>query len=327
MFRKLNLWFKIDKYNEKNFFVKQQDEFNYVVGATNGLRSFVTFHERIMFVTVKHTDDTHLFRYCTEMHDSDMSYLDFVINEAKSSFYFHISKKSFSTFELFSQNIILNNAPLRKYKANGELNIEFFVKDLLCHYYEDSAYKIVKFTTKKVIENIYKFKVEENKNKYVCYMYDDILIEVSNYYNYLKKSIELHRQKKDTLSKILNESFYRLQKQINLSKVPILKINTEFFVFDRKKCSFILRSTNNENNKIFCVTYIDAKLKITENIANLIPDTRTHLQLLDVVDKNFNIFRLSKPSEAILQSLRELDLSTNIPLNNDDLIVLDMCNI
>lgn len=57
------------------------------------------------------------------------------------------------------------------------------------------------------------------------------------------------------------------------------------------------------------------------------PDTQTHLTLLDVVDKNLNKFRLSKPSEAILQSLRDLDLSTKIPLNNDDLIVLDMCNI
>lgn len=82
-------------------------------------------------------------------------------------------------------------------------------------------------------------------------MSNDVLIEVNNYHNYLKKSIDIHRNKKDTLSKILNESFYRFQKQINLSKVPILKINTEFFVFNRNKCSFTLRSTNNENNKVF----------------------------------------------------------------------------
>lgn len=108
MFRKLNLFLKVDIYNEPNFFVKKIDDTHYMIGSSNGLRSFVTFHDRIMFVKVLQTDDSLASRYCTPMNDVNMSYADFVIIQAKKTIHLHIQKKYIYNFVFFNFNSFLN---------------------------------------------------------------------------------------------------------------------------------------------------------------------------------------------------------------------------
>jgi len=82
-----------------------------------------------------------------------------------------------------------------------------------------------------------------------------------------------------------------------------------------------------KNKELITLTYYKGKVKTTTTIT-ITDEIKNHeMSISNTVMDKIESLKLKKPSEAILQSLRELELPTKIPLNNDDLIVLDMCNI
>lgn len=327
MFRKLNLLLKVDIYNEANFFVKKTDETHYVVGSTNGLRAFVTFDRRVMFVKVLDTDDSVISRYCTPMNDVDISYADFVIMEAKKTIYLHINKKSIESFELFAFNIFMKKKALEGVHIHHQepvISKDSCLYDNLYYHFEDIDYKKVEFIKKKVIKNIYKFQFTQHCKKHSYYMLDKRLIEVSNYQSYFTQVNNTRKNKKTTVNTLLVDAADKFKQHINLSQIPLLKIDDEFCVFERKQ-NLNIHYVN--QSKITSLGYISGKLEFGEVRADSFAITKYHLTLLQVIETNFKKLCLSKPSEHIIKALTELDLPVSLPLSEDDLIVLDMYKI
>lgn len=308
MFRKLNLFLKVDIYNEPNFFVKKIDDTHYMIGSSNGLRSFVTFHDRIMFVKVLQTDDSLASRYCTPMNDVNMSYADFVIMQAKKTIHLHIQKKYIYNFVFFNFNSFLN-----KKSSQSEIY----------HDFEGVDYKEVEFFRKKVIKNIDKFQFKQQDEKHSYYIFDKLLFEVSNYHNYFRHILK-SKKNNSTIEKLLGGSGEHFSQHINLSQIPLLKIDNEFCTFVRKKNLNIHYVTQ---AKIINFGYLSGKLNFGEVNASSTSVMRYHLNILEMVDNKFNKLRLTKPSEHIITTLTELGLSTRLPLSNDDLMILDMYKI
>lgn len=72
-----------------------------------------------------------------------------------------------------------------------------------------------------------------------------------------------------------------------------------------------------------------SKGRVHKNIKSVAFDTvkQHEMDISTGVMMHIDTFKLTHPSVDIINSLQKFDISTKLPLNADDLLILDMCQL
>jgi len=367
MFYKLLTLFRILLYSEPAFFIKKVTSINYFVAAKNGLNAEITIRDRFMFVKAWSDRDYVAFYYCTPMKASDDSFDRFVIDNIKNSIVFILPTEKLRSyvnnysecFEKFSTPefpvINAGGSILDKFGAHSEdeKKIYTFIK------LDGTRYPIIYFTKKRIIKNVFRYnlKVVKRKDtstiKKISYLVDGNLFDISNIDSFYSSKINHSSMPRVTAWMMFNnincqsdktigfdnqlfKHNENISKCLNLEDIWLLRTeNKEFCLFEKNRkhltLSYITRPRMNssEDKKEIMVTLTYHKGKIKKKTQILIPDEskRHEMAISNQVMVNIDTLRLTKPSKSILDRLRSLEISTNLPLNPDDLTVLDMFEI
>lgn len=365
MFYKFLTLFRIFLYSEPSFFIKKITANTYFVQAKNGLNADITITERCMFVKAWSDVDYVAFYYCTPMQSSEHSFDQFVIDNIKNSIVFTLPTKQLNSylgmhsqfFARFSTSkfpvLFLGGNISSKNLKDDEYTYDF-------NRLNGTYYPIIYFTKKKIIKNIFRYNLTAIKNdnkstvQNIAYTVAGSLFYLSNtssfyssktissvvpkistwFINANPYNINNKNDKKIGFENQLFEHKQTVSKYLNADKVWLLmNDDKEFCLLNKYKRKLMLSYLppktiyEEKNNNLIMLTYYKGKVKIKKTIT-IRDEIKNHeMSISNTVMDKIESLKLKKPSEAILQSLRELELSTKIPLNNDDLIVLDMCNI
>lgn len=365
MFYKFLTFVRIFLYSEPAFFIKKITDNTYFVKAKNGLNAEINLTDGSMFVKAWSEVDYVAFYYCTPMKQSDCSFDQFVIDNIKNSIVFTLLTKQLNSyvgmhsqfFARFSTSrfpvLFLGGNISSKNLKDDEYTYDFNKLDGV-------RYPIVYFTKKKVIKNIFRYNLTAIKNdnkstvQKIAYTVGGSLFYLSNtsfFYSSKTNSSIVPRMstwfitanvynvnnsndKKIGFENQLFEHNQTVSKYLNTDEVWLLMTeNKEFCLLNKNKRQLMLsylrsKTMHEEKNKeLITLAYYKGKVN-TKTTITVTDEIKNHeISISNTVLDKIETLKLKKPSEAILQSLRELDLSTKIPLNNDDLIVLDMCNI
>lgn len=366
MFYKFLTFVRVFLYSEPAFFIKKTTSNTYFVKAKNGLNAEITIADRCMFVKAWSDVDYVAFYYCTPMQESDKSFDQFVIDNIKNAIVFILPTEQLNSyvkthskfFKRFSTSqfpvIFLGESTFSRLSQDSE--DEQYTYDFTK--LDGVRYPIVYFSKKKVIKNIFRYNLKAVKKsdkstvqKVVYTIGRNLfhLADIDSFYSSKTKSADdsllsswlMHTninnfyKSPEQIIGLENQLFEHtkvVSKHLNTELVWLLATeNKEFCMLVKNKrqlmLSYITPINVGKKNDLITLTYNKGKIKKKTKI--IIPnEVKNHeISISNTVMDNIETLKLKKPSEAILQSLQELELPTKIPLNNDDLIVLDMCNI
>lgn len=364
MFTKLLNFFRGFLYSESAFYIKKIDSLNYFVRAKNGLNAEINVTDRVMFVKAWSDIDYVAFYYCTPMRPAIQSIEHFVIDNIKQSAMFSLPAALLRGYvdnhRDFFERFSTSEFPVLNLGAIPRMNNLLEDNDNTHDYIKlnGTHYPIVYFQKKKVIKNIFRYKLKslKRKNKETIqknsYFIVDTLIyfeKLSLFYDKLTTYTaepeipsrnQLHSSYYQSREKIVgteNQLFEHnaiVKKHLNLDKVlvPVTE-NKEFCLFDKKNkkltLSYILRPPIGITRVKNLVTLSYTNGQINKQIKSIIPDVLKEHEMAisnEVMDK-FTTLKLTHPSDSIIRSLSNLNISTKLPLSVDDLTVLDMFNI
>lgn len=278
-----------------------------------------------------------------------------VFVKAHSNFF-----ERFSTSEhpvIYLRNRLLRNRITRNLDLSGDdYNTHDYIK------LDGVRYPVIYFKKKKVIKNVIKYQLKSVKKndktivQKTLYVVGDRFIyldTVSNFYsskiNYISDDprpsysmrypiASYHNYKpKEKIIGIENQLLQHYEiglKYLNLENILMLRTDDkEYCLLEKNNRQFTLSyipSTlmHNENmQKLITISYEKGKVK--ESVKLIIPDMLKHheMAISNKVMDNFQMLKLTKPSKSIVDSLKSLNVSTKLPLNPDDLTVLEMFEI
>lgn len=366
MINSLLTFFKFLLYHEANFAIKKLDSNNYFVWAKNGLNAEINISDRVMFVKAWSTVDYVAFYYCTPMLSTGDSVDDFVITNIKNSVMFALPKKQLSEY-FESHSLFFNRFSTREfpvhfigvsslYKADDDKRIYDFVG------LNTIIYPIIYFTKKKIIKNVFKYQLnavnrkDKSIVKNITYCVGDVLIylsDIDSFYknNVTKQSTQNMRfgwlssaysnyvddQSQKPVVGFQNQLFEHNEigtKHLNLNKIHMLKTKKDqFCLFSKNKkqlmLSYIEHSNINGHIVDNLATLRYSKGRVHKNIKSVAFDTvkQHEMDISTGVMMHIDTFKLTHPSVDIINSLQKFDISTKLPLNADDLLILDMCQL
>lgn len=365
MINSLLTFFKFLLHNESNFAIKKLDSNNYFVWAKNGLNAEITITDRIMFVKAWSTIDYVAFYYCTPMLSTDDSVDDFVIRNIKNSIMFTLPKKELSEyFEIHSS--FFNRFSTKEFPILFAGVSNFNDRDDDSYTYDfirsnNIRHPIVYFTKKKIIKNIFKYQLnavnrtDKTIVKNIAYYVDDVLIYLSDIASFYKNNTTQecnqimefgwminsyydHQQNARKVSVgFQNQLFEHNEigtKHLNLNKIQVLKIKKEHFclLVNNKKqlmLSYVERLDTGGDNSGNLTTLRYSKGRVHKSIKFVAFDTvkQHEMDISTGVMMHIDTFKLTHPSHDIINRLKTFEISTKLPLNADDLLILDMCQV
>lgn len=366
MINSLLTFFKFLLYHEANFAIKKLDFNNYFVWAKNGLNAEINITDRVMFVKAWSTVDYVAFYYCTPMLSTDDSVDDFVITNIKNSVMFALPKKQLSEY-FESHSLFFNRFSTREfpvhfigvsslYKADDDKRTYDFVG------LNTILYPIIYFTKKKIIKNVFKYQLnavnrkDKSIVKNITYYVGDVLIylsDIDSFYknNVTKQSTQNMRfvwmysactnyvgdQSQQPIVGFQNQLFEHneiVTKHLNLNKIHMLKTKKDqFCLFSKNKKQLMLSYVEHSGINGYITDHLAtlrySKGRVTKKIKPVVFDiVKQHeMDISTGVMMHIDTFKLTHPSDNIINSLHKFDISTKIPLNPDDLLILDMCQV
>lgn len=362
MFYKFLTFVKIFLYSEASFFIKKNTANIYFVKAKNGMNAEINITDRTMFVKAWSDVDYVAFYYCTPMQSSEQSFDQFVIDNIKSSIVFTLPTKQLNSYvgmhSQFFARFSTSRFPVLF--LGGNISSKNLKDDEYTYYFnklDGVRYPIVYFTKKKVIKNVFRYnlkairKSDKSRVQKVAYTVDNSLFHLADIDSfYSSKTTSTGDPRLNSWLMNFNTSdFYKssaktigldnqlfehnkiVSKHLNLEKVLLIKTeNKEFCFFEKNKRQLVLSYiTQDEEKKNILTTYTYNKGKVKKKNKRTISDeVKNHeLSISNMVMDNIETLKLKNPSDTIIQLLHTLDISTTLPLNQDDLLVLDMHNI
>jgi hypothetical protein len=358
-------FFKFLLYSESNFAIKKLDLNNYFVWAKNGLNAEINITDRVMFVKAWSTVDYVAFYYCTPMLSTDDSVDDFVIKNIKNSIMFALPKKQLSEY-FDSHSLFFNRFSTREFPvvfvgvSSSNKHDDTYTYDFIR--LNSVRYPIIYFIQKKVIKNVFKYQLNAINRKdksivrNIAYYVGDVLIYLSDIDSFYKSNVTkesawnirfgwmsssysnyVDDQAQQPVVGFQNQLFEHNEigtKHLNLNKIHILKT---------KKDQFCLFTKNKKQLLLSYVELFNVNGQTTDNLTTLSYSKGRVIKKIKPVDFDIvkqhemdistgvmihiDTFKLTHPSENIINSLHKFDISTKLPLNPDDLLILDMCQV
>lgn len=358
MFYKFLTFVRIFLYSEPAFFIKKITANTYFVKAKNGLNAEINITDRSMFVKAWSDVDYIAFYYCTPLQPSDTSFDQFVIDNIKKAIVFILPTKQLnsyvSTHSKFFKRFSTSDFPVLF--LGGNISTKNLKDDE--HTYDfnrlnGTYYPIIYFTKKKIIKNVFRYNLTTIKNdnkstvQKIAYTVDNglfYLSDIASFYSskttstgdprltsWLMTASIYSPDKNIGLDNQLFEHNQIVSKHLNLEKVFLIKTeNKEFCLFEKNKRQLVLSyitqdSIGEKKNTLTTYTYNKGKVKTTITITDEIKNHE--LSISNTVIDNIETLKLKKPSLDILQRLCKFEIPTKLPLNPDDLMVLDMFEI
>lgn len=366
MINSLLTFFKFLLHNEANFAIKKLDSNNYFVWAKNGLNAEITITDRVMFVKAWSTIDYVAFYYCTPMLATDDSVDDFVIRNIKNSIMFTLHEKElseyfeihYSFFNRFSTKefpILFAGVSLFTNRDDDSYTYDFVRLNTI-------RYPIIYFTKKKIIKNVFKYQLnavnrkDKSIVKNVAYYVGDVLIYLSDIDSFYKNNVtkqsaqKIHfswmssayanyvdGQSQQSVVGFQNQLFEHSEignKHLNLNKIHMLKTKKDqFCLFEKNKTQLMLSyverldTSGDISGNLTTLRY--SKGRVNKKIKPVAFDiVKQHeMDISTGVMIHIDTFKLTHPSVDIISSLQKFDISTKLPLNSDDLLILDMCQV
>jgi hypothetical protein len=365
MINSLLTFFKFLLYSESNFSVKKLDLNNYFVCAKNGLNAEISITDRVMFVKAWSTVDYVAFYYCTPMLSTDNSVDDFVITNIQNSIMFALPKKQL--IEYFdSHSLFFNRFSTREFPvifvgvSSSNKSDDTYTYDFIR--LNSVRYPIIYFTKKKIIRNVFKYQLnainrkDKSIVKNIAYYVGDVLVylsDIDSFYksNVTKESAQKMRfgwmsgaysnyvddQSQQPVVGFQNQLFEHNEigtKHLNLNKIHMLKTKKDqFCLFTKNKKQLLLSYVElfnvNGQTTVNLTTLSYSKGRVNKKIKPVDFDiVKQHeMDISTGVMMHIDTFKLTHPSENIINSLHKFDISTKLPLNPDDLLILDMCQV
>lgn len=225
---------------------------------------------------------------------------------------------------------------------------------------DEVRYPIVYFSKKKVIKNVFRYNLNAIKksDKSTVQKVDYIvgkrlfhLADIASFYSSHTTSADVSLfsswmmtanitdfyKKPEQIIGLENQLFEHnkaVSKHLNTELIWLLKTeNEEFCMLVKHKRQLMLsyitpiNMNGEKKNDLTTLTYNKGKVKKT--IKTAIPnEVKKHeMTISNTVMDNIETLKLKKPSLDILQRLCQFEISTTLPLNQDDLIILDMHDI
>lgn len=365
MLKSLFTFFKILLHNESNFDIKKYDSNNYFVWAKNGLNAEITIDDRVMFVKAWSTIDYVAFYYCTPMISTDDLVDDFVIRNVQNSIMFALPKKELSEY-FRTHSSFFNQFSTRDFpvlwlgkSATKDPDDDGYAYDFVR--LNSVRHPIIYFNKKKVIKNVFKYHLNAvNRSdktivKNIAYYVDDVLIYLSDLASFYKNNTTHERNQIMDFGWMVNSNYNHEEyarkvsvgfhnqlfehnetgsKHINLDKIRLLKIKKEHFcLFDNNKkqltLSYVERLDTNGDMSGNLTTLRYSKGRVTKHIKPIDLDVvqQHEMEISTSVMSHLDTFKLTHPSDDIINRLNTFDIPTKLPLNPDDLLVLDMCQV
>jgi hypothetical protein len=299
------------------------------------------------------------------MLPTDDSVDDFVIRNIKNSIMFTLPKKQLSEyFEMHSS--FFNRFSTKEFPILFAGVSQFNNRDDDSYTYDfvrlnTVRYPIIYFIKKKIIKNIFKYQLNAVKRtdkaivKNIAYYVDDVLIYLSDIASFYKNNTTQERNQIIEFGWMVN-SYYDYQqnankvsvgfqnqlfehneigsKHLNLDNIRILKIKKEHFcLFGNNKkqlmLSYVEHLDTGGNTSRNLTTLRYSKGRVVKAIKPIDLDV-VHQHEMDIstsIMNYFDTFKLTHPSDDIISSLQKFDIPTKLPLNPDDLLILDMCQL
>lgn len=233
--------------------------------------------------------------------------------------------------------------------------------------FQDNYYPQMTFLRKKIIKNIFRYRVisrplRENKEEAVLntYLIGNLFFEVCNLSSF---TTCVHNNDKYTKSKYgiesqLTETINYLKEHVNIEKIILLRKKAGSYCYLKREnrtlslvyldgfsasyselkensyCDMFLNYIKKKENvkyydKAMLVnyTYKNGKTTLKKSKLSIEMACTQHMNLMKNVLSGLHTARIRYPSDAVLNRLAGFGLSTSLPLSNDDLLVLDMCEI
>ena len=365
MLKSLLTFFKILLHNESNFDIKKIDADNYFVWAKNGLNAEITINDRVMFVKAWSTVDYVAFYYCTPMISTVELVDDFVIRNVQNSIIFALPKKElseyFGTHSSFFNQFSTSDFPILFLgrSATRDPDDDGYVYDFVR--LNSVRHPIIYFTKKKVIKNVFKYHLnavnrpDKTIVKNIAYYVDDVLIYLSDLASFYKNNTTHERNRIMDFGWMVNSNYNHEEyarkvsigfqnqlfehheagtKHLNLDKIRLLKMKKEQFCligFNKKQLmiSYIEHLNVNGNISGNLTTLRYSKGRLIKHIKPIDLDVvqQHEMDISTSVMSHLDTFKLTHPSDDIINRLNTLQIPTNLPLNPDDLLVLDMYQV
>lgn len=383
MLHKLINFLNICLYSEPDFFVTQLGDCRYDVNANNGLKAFIDFDDRIMYVTIQHDELGKLLKinYATPMDDSQLSLDDFVVDTIKNNILFKIPKRNLIDFVNFHNGFFksFHQTPFDNHlkhmyqlvKKTTKFHKRYDFDKYHSHIYrEHKKYQIIYFKRKKILKNIFKYSFysiydnDQVKTDPVVYYYvDNNIFHLSDFESFFTSTIvsspfsfladvdtreginDQLKGKKEFYLKHLNLENIRVLKTLDNQYCLFRKTNRVFSVSYITKfneytsaldespsySNFWQSLLNKEtplirykNDRLVTYTYFYGKLKKSSSKFTLDMVKEHEMSINNVIVNKLDYFKSFHPSFSVLEKLDNLGLSTDTPLNQDDLMVVDM---
>lgn len=367
MLRKFLILIKFFLYSEPSFFIKKESSIEYFVRAKNGLNAEIIVMDRIMFVKAWSTVDHVAFYYCTPMNPDDNSIERFVIDNIKNSVVFHLTKDQLKPyvstysefFERFSTpeypTIFMGYSGFRRFseKSEEEKYPYQFIK------YNDRRYPVLYFNRKKIIKNVFRYNMnavlntDKSRVQKVTYIADGAFFYLSNLHDFYNQKTHSSSPrvfsglmfspniwnyfKSEITVGVKNQLFDHHSvgvKYLNLKKIWVLRTDDrEFCLLLRNKREFTLsyithtRYGSKKCEEFIQLHYSKGKFRKKNNLVTDEAIQQHEMAISSQLMDRIEVLKLKKPSVEIIQRLSNLEMPTKLPLNPDDLIVLDMFEV